>query len=68
MSFRQKLIKVRIITFHGTEEFNDLKEAHKKYPDLNLYRGSPNFTAALEDEDGFLRFETWEIYHSLHED
>ena len=67
MSYRQKLIKVRVVTIYGTKEFDNLEDAHLEYPQLNLYRASWEFTAALEDGE-FLRFESWQINNANEED
>ena len=67
MPFRLTLTKVRVVTRDRVDEFLDFQEARQVYPDLDPYRGSKNFTGAMDDGDA-MRFETWEVHDSLSED
>jgi hypothetical protein len=65
MPYRHQFTKVKVVTLNGTEEFDSLKEAQIKYPHLDLYRGCKDFTNALQDDDGSIRFESWDLHNAL---
>ena len=67
MPFRKTLTKVRVVTRNCNETFNTFQEAKEVYPELDMYRGSKNFTSALEDNDCLL-FEDWETHNAFNED
>lgn len=58
-------VKLGIFTLggEGFEEFTNLREALKKYPDLDPNRNTKRFTLAMKEVKGMkinrLRFETW---------
>lgn len=62
-TFREKLIKIRVVTYNGIDEFDSIEQAKIKYPDLDIYKNTIRFTWAMDDGDR-LRFESWEVYNS----
>lgn len=57
--------KVRVVTRSRTFEFDDFANAKENFPSLDAYRGSKDFTGALDYGDGFMHFESWEIHEAL---
>lgn len=46
-----------------SQEFKDILEARKIFPDLNPYKSSNRFTAAMGNKHvDYMRFETWKTY------
>jgi hypothetical protein len=49
----------------GVWNYPNLAAARKEFPELDPYKGTSRFTAAMRgevDNESVLRFETWEAY------
>ena len=66
VDYRREDIAVEVIERHQRHTFENLAEARKVFPLMNLHKASPGFTMAHPGRDpitgGLLaRFDSWEV-------